>query len=167
MVTVLLTLCAWISIPFPIPFTLQTFGIYTALLLAGGKQGLLSLLLYILLGAAGLPVFSGFSSGVGHLVSPTGGYIWGFVMCALLYLLTEKRTRKNRCMKFLILSVGTLLCYISGTLWFMFSFGNFHTLWQTLVLCVLPYIIPDIIKMIIAVFLTDKIKPVLRKNIKE
>ncbi|MBR2724722.1 MAG: biotin transporter BioY, partial [Ruminococcus sp.] len=90
LMTVIIVLCSWICLPLPVPITMQTFGIYAALTLLGGKKGLCSVLLYILLGAAGLPVFAGFSAGLYHLVSPTGGYIWGFVFCALFFLFTEK-----------------------------------------------------------------------------
>lgn len=165
--TVVIILCSWITIPFPVPFTLQTFGLYCTLLILGGKRGTLSLLLYILLGAVGLPVFSGFSSGIGHLLSPLGGYIWGFALCALLYLCTEKFTNKNYKRKAMALFLGTALCYCAGTLWFVFSAGNYTSLWQIFVLCVLPFIIPDIIKIIFAVFISKRITPLLNKTIKE
>lgn len=165
--TVILILCSWITIPLPIPFTLQTFGVYASLLLLGGKMGTLSLTLYILLGAAGFPVFSSFSSGAGHLLSPTGGYIWGFLLCALLYILTEKITAKNSLLKATVLFSGTLLCYATGTLRFVYSTGDFSTLWSTLTICVFPYIIPDFLKLLTALYLTEKVSPILNKIIKE
>lgn len=164
---VIITLCSWMVIPFPVPFTLQTFGVCCALLLLGGKAGLFSLLLYMLSGVAGLPVFSAFSAGAGHLFSPTGGYIWGFVLCALFYIITEKFSSKTDTSKFLILFTGTLLCYTAGTVQFIFSSGNIHSLWQILSLCVLPFVIPDIIKIVFAILICKKIKPHINKNIKE
>ena len=81
----LLCICAWISLPLgALTFTLQTFAIFLALLTLGGKWGSVSILVYIFLGAMGLPVFSGFQGGLGALFGPTGGCIFGFMLTALL-----------------------------------------------------------------------------------
>ena len=84
---VIIAVCSWISVPMVIPFTLQTFGVFCAVGLLGGKRGTLSVLIYVLLGAVGIPVFSGFSSGIGTLFGVTGGYIMGFIFTALVYWL--------------------------------------------------------------------------------
>lgn len=76
----LIALCAWISVPLgPVPFTMQTFGIFAALGLLGGRRGTLAFLIYLLLGIVGLPVFSGFSAGAGVLFGATGGYLLGYL----------------------------------------------------------------------------------------
>ena len=80
---VLIAVCSWITIPAAVPFTLQTFAVFTACALLGGKSGLCAVGLYMLLGAVGLPVFSGFGAGMGALLGPTGGYILGFAFTAL------------------------------------------------------------------------------------
>ena len=81
----LIAICAWLTVPMPdVPFTMQTFGVFAALLLLGGKRGTLSILLYLLLGAAGLPVFSGFRGGIGSLLGTTGGYLVGFFFSYLV-----------------------------------------------------------------------------------
>ena len=80
---VLLTVCAWISVPLPVPFTLQTFAIFAALGILGGRRGTWAVAVYLLLGAVGLPVFSGFRGGLGALLGTTGGYILGFLALAL------------------------------------------------------------------------------------
>ena len=167
LMTVIVILCSWITIPSPVPFTLQTFGVYCALLLLGGKGGTASLLLYIMLGAAGLPVFSGFSAGIGHLLSPLGGYIWGFLICALLYLCTEKFTKSSKAKKTAVLSLGTLLCYCAGTVWFLIFSGNQTSILTAVTLCILPFVIPDIIKILFAVFIFTKVTPIINKTIKE
>lgn len=167
MMTVITVLCAWICLPMPVPITLQTFAIYMSLLLLGGKRGLCSILLYISLGAVGLPVFSGFSGGVGHLLSPSGGYIWGFIICAVFYILTEKYANKSRFSKTLFLFLGTLLCYSAGTLWFILSVKNVSALLHTLILCVFPFIFPDYLKIKLAVFTEEKIKKIINKTTKE
>ncbi len=167
MMTVIIVLCAWIYLPMPVPITMQTFGIYAALLLLGSKRGLCSILLYISLGAVGLPVFSGLSGGFGHLISPTGGYIWGFVLCAVFYLLTEKFANKNNHSKTIFLFIGTLLCYFTGTIWFCITIGTLSSLWYVLILCVFPFIFPDYLKIKLAVLVAKKLKPLINKTIKE
>lgn len=84
---VIIAVCSWISVPMVVPFTLQTFGVFCAVGLLGGKRGTLSVLIYVLLGAVGVPVFAGFSSGIGTLFGVTGGYIMGFIFTALIYWL--------------------------------------------------------------------------------
>lgn len=80
---VLMAVCSWISIPAVVPFTLQTFGVFVAVSVLGGKRGTLAVVLYLLMGVVGLPVFAGFSGGLGVLLGSTGGYIVGFVFTAL------------------------------------------------------------------------------------
>ena len=85
LMAVIITICSWISIPGPVPFTLQTFAVFTALLLLGTRDGLISITVYLLLGAVGVPVFSGFSGGIGHLLGPTGGYLIGFIVMGFVF----------------------------------------------------------------------------------
>ena len=86
----LLALCAWLTIPTVVPFTMQTFGIFLAVGLLGGKLGSLAVGVYLLLGIVGLPVFSGFSGGIGTLAGVTGGYLLGFLLIALVMWLAER-----------------------------------------------------------------------------
>ena len=86
----LIAICSWISIPAAVPFTMQTFAVFCVLGLLGGKRGTISILVYILLGAVGLPVFAGFSGGIGILFGTTGGYIIGFIFVGLIYWAAEK-----------------------------------------------------------------------------
>ena len=82
----LMAVCAWITIPVgPVPFTMQTFAVFAALGLLGGKRGTLAVVVYLLLGLVGLPVFAGFSSGAAALLGPTGGFLVGFLASALVY----------------------------------------------------------------------------------
>ena len=117
----LIAICAWITVPMPdIPFTMQVFGIFMALLLLGGRRGTWSILLYLLLGAVGLPVFSGFRGGMGALLSVTGGYLIGFAFSGLVYWAITAAVKKDS----LIVQVCSLLaalfvCYAFGTLWFV------------------------------------------------
>ena len=84
MFAVVMAVCAWISIPAAVPFTLQTLGVFLAVGMLGGKRGTLAVLIYLLLGAVGMPVFAGFNGGLGYMLGATGGYIVGFVLSALV-----------------------------------------------------------------------------------
>ena len=86
---VMLAVCSWISIPTAVPFTMQTFGVFCVLLLLGGKRGTLAIVVFLLLGAIGLPVFAGFSGGMGSILGSTGGYLLGFIFIGLIYWITE------------------------------------------------------------------------------
>ena len=92
---VVIAICSWISIPTVVPFTLQTFAVFLAVAVLGGKRGTLSVIVYVLLGAVGLPVFSGFKGGIGVLLNTTGGYIIGFIFSALLMWAFEKAFGKK------------------------------------------------------------------------
>ena len=159
--TTLIIISAWIKIPFVIPYTLQSFGIFITVGLLGGRRATISILLYILLGAIGLPVFSGFAGGLGYLFGNTGGYIIGFLAPPLLKWLTECiGITKDRALVFSLL-FGLFLCYCFGTLWYLFMYTkniNSETLFSVLGICVAPFIIPDLIKLIFAVILTKKMK---------
>ena len=80
----IIVICSLITIPSVIPFTLQTFALFTIIGILGTKKAFLSVLLYLLLGAVGLPVFSGFRGGIGHLFGVTGGYLLGFLLTTLI-----------------------------------------------------------------------------------
>ena len=160
----LMAVCSWISIPTTVPFTLQTFAIFLAVALLGGKNGTLSVLVYILLGAVGAPVFAGFSGGFSTLAGPTGGYIIGFIFSALVMWLVEKLAGRKLVATGIGMALGLLVCYAFGTAWFMVVYahnGNAITLGTALGWCVIPFIIPDVCKIALALFLSK----VLRKAI--
>ena len=163
---VLIAICSWISIPFTVPVTLQTFGVFIAVGLLGGKRGTLAVLVYILMGAIGLPVFSGFTGGIGILAGTTGGYIVGFLFSALLMWGMEKLFGRN--MKVLAGSMilGLIACYAVGTFWFMTvyaaSTGPVGIL-TVLGWCVFPFIIPDIAKIVLALVLPKRLSGVIKR----
>lgn len=92
---VVMAVCSWISIPAQVPFTLQTFGVFMAVGVLGGKRGTLAVLVYVLLGAVGVPVFAGFSGGIGALLGNAGGYIIGFIFSALVMWAIEHIFGRN------------------------------------------------------------------------
>ena len=157
----LMAICSWISIPGEVPFTLQTMGVFLAIGLLGGKRGTLAVLVYILMGAVGLPVFSGFTGGIGKLVGVTGGYIVGFLASALVMWAMEALLGRKKWVLAVSMVVGLLICYAFGTAWFMVLYTSSKgaiTLGAVLGMCVIPYIIPDAIKIAVALLLTNILK---------
>lgn len=160
LMTVLISVCSWITIPFIVPFTMQTFAVFCSFLFLGGKKGTASIVLYMFLGLIGLPVFSGFQGGFGHLIGPTGGYIFGFVLSGILYIALERLIKKKRTFRWMILALCLIVCYLTGTLWFMLVYTNrgiSYGFIKILSLCVFPYIIPDCVKMLLAVSVYDRV----------
>lgn len=158
----LLTVCAWLSIPTgDIAFTLQTFAVALILLLLGGKRGSLTVLLYLLLGAVGLPVFAGFSGGAGILLGATGGYILGFLLWALVYWLITALSPEGLWPRILAMAAGLLCCYAFGTLWFLRLYLNgtgAMGLGAALLKCVVPYLLPDGAKLCLAFLLHRRLE---------
>ena len=154
--TALIAVCSWISIPLTVPITLQTFAIFLTVALLGLKNGTITVLVYILLGAIGLPVFSGFKSGAAVLLGTTGGYIIGFLFSAIVVGLILKFFGKSTLVMFISMIIGLIVCYIFGTIWFMIVYmkntGDIGLV-SVLSWCVIPFIIPDIIKIILAIIL--------------
>ena len=162
---VLIAVCSWISIPTAVPFTLQTFAVFFVLLVLGGARGTLSVLIYVLLGAVGVPVFAGFTGGIGILFGNTGGYILGFIFIGLIYMLFTRLFKKNSVVKIIALVVGLVVCYAFGTVWFMYIYMRDSGpvgLFTVLGWCVFPFIIPDIIKILLAFLVAKRVEPVIR-----
>jgi biotin transport system substrate-specific component len=163
MMTALTAVCAWLTIPFTVPFTMQTFAVFTTLLLLDGRKGTIAILLYIALGAAGVPVFSGFGAGIGVLAGPTGGYIAGFLLTGLLYC-AVKKWRMTRRRENVSLAAGLLICYLFGTVWFCIVKGNAGNpmgFLQAVSICVLPYLVPDAAKLLLADQIAARVKKLI------
>lgn len=122
--TVLIAVCSWISIPAAVPFTLQTFGVFMAVEVLGGKRGTMAVLVYILMGAVGIPVFAGFQGGIGVIFNTTGGYIVGFLCSALIMWAAESLFGKKPLVRLLSMAAGLIACYVLGTIWFMVVYGR-------------------------------------------
>ena len=167
LMAVAICLCAWITVPFAVPFTMQTFAVFAALLLLGGRDGTLAIALYLLLGLVGLPVFSGFRGGFGHLAGPTGGYLVGFLVTGLAHIVLQPLTERCRAIARIALLFGEhALCYLTGTLWFAAvsaGRGQAVSFLAALGLCVVPYLIPDFVKIILADLMSRRIGKLLRR----
>ncbi len=170
--TALLCALAPLALPLPmtpVPLSLTNLLLLLAVYLLPWRWAELSCLAYLLLGAAGLPVFSGFAGGLGKLAGPTGGYLAGFLLqIPVSGLFLERfRFQKNpllrRCLHALGLSLGILACYLLGTLWLAFqlklSFG------AALLLGVVPYLPGDAVKIAAAVFLGPALNRTLRRAV--
>jgi len=156
----LITICSWLAIPLTVPITLQTLAVCLVAGIFGTKKGTLSVLIYILLGAVGVPVFSGFKGGIGVLFGATGGYILGFIFTTVIVGLVSDKTEKLWAIA-LSMFVGVLVCYTFGTAWFAYIYAKNNTpqsLATILGWCVFPFILPDIIKIAIAAGLTKQLK---------
>lgn len=157
----LIAICSWISVPTTIPFTLQTMGVFLAVGLLGGRRGTLAVLVYLLLGLAGAPVFSGFTGGPGALLTPSGGYLIGFFFSALLMWGVERAFGGKLPVLGASMVLGLLVCYAFGTAWFMVVYpikGEAVGLWTALTWCVFPYVGFDVLKIALALGLSRQLR---------
>lgn len=161
----LMAICSWISVPTVVPFTLQTLGVFLCFGLLGGKRGTLAVLIYILVGAVGIPVFSGFSGGLGIIFGNTGGYIVGFLAAALIMWLFEKIFGNRPVIYAVSMIAGLAVCYAFGTAWFIVLYTRSTGAVQLLTVlgwCVFPFIIPDLLKIAAAFYLSMRLKPFIK-----
>ena len=165
--TALLAVCSWIAIPMPwgVAYTLQTLGVFLAVGVLGGKWGTLAVVVYLLLGAMGVPVFSGFQGGTAALLGTTGGYIAGFLFSALVMWMLEKLLGRSLPALALSMVLGLAVCYAFGTVWYMAVYTRSNgavALGTVLGWCVVPYIIPDLVKIGLAVGLSNRLQKHIR-----
>ncbi len=159
--TVLIAVCSWISVPSIVEFTMQTFAVFFTLLVLGGKRGTLTVTVYLTLGAIGVPVFAGFTGGAGALLGTSGGYLWGFLLTALVYWHLTTFLNDTLLVEVLALILGLIVCYAVGTFWFMVAYARqtgpvgFAT---SLMWCVVPFIPFDALKLALALALAGRLK---------
>lgn len=149
-----------VNIPIsPVPISIANLVIYIFAIVLGTKKSLIGLCIYILIGAAGFPVFSKYASGIGYLLGPTGGYLLGFFSCSLFTSLAAEKTSKKL---FLAagMVIGTIICYIIGTVWL--AYVNKMAFFPALFAGVIPFIPGDIAKIIISVLIGPKLKKQLK-----
>lgn len=162
---VLIAVCSWISVPATVPFTLQTFGVFLAVGVLGGKRGTLAVLVYLLLGVVGLPVFAGFAGGVGALLGSTGGYIIGFLFSALVMWAMERLLGKKTWVLAASMALGLIVCYAFGTAWFMAVYANTTGaigLGTALGWCVIPFLLPDMVKIALALVICRRLAAAIK-----
>ena len=160
--TALLVVCSWMALPSAIPITMQTFAIFTVLGMLGGRNGNAAILIYVILGAMGLPVFSHFKGGLAIIFNdPAGGYIIGFIVMALVYWFAEIMFGKSLTVRIISMVIGLAVCYIIGTLWYVRLNLHVHVsvgFVSALTMCVTPFVIPDLAKLALSVLVVQKMK---------
>ena len=140
-------LCILAPVSFPIgviPISLATFAIYIIASLLVWHNTILVILVYIVIGAVGLPVFSGFRGGFSILL--------GYILMGLAISLLLKNNKNKLWMYPIAMLVGTIFCYLFGSIWYMVESNN--NLASTLVVAVVPFILPDLIKIVVASYVT-------------
>lgn len=188
----LTAICSYINIPLgftPIPMNLAMLAVFLSGGILGRKYGTVSMAVYVLMGAVGLPVFAGFQSGLGVVAGPTGGFLAGYIAAAFVIgaviEIPEKAAssktagngtsilsspdsdsklagisrRRKTALYMIAMIAGLIICYALGTLWFMVLMST--NVYAALAACVLPFIPGDIIKIIAAAFLTERLRNVI------
>lgn len=162
----LTAVCAQITVPMPngVPVTLQVFAVALTGYLLGAKYGAVTMLVYLLLGAVGVPVFSQFRGGVYMLVGKTGGYLWGFLpmtaVCGLAAL-SRAKGKWRRALPYLWGVPALLICHLCGTLQVMALAGG--GFWALLMVYSVPYLVKDLICVAVAALMAVKLRPQLEK----
>lgn len=157
---VFFALSAYIHIPLSIPITMQTFVLALCLVSVGTWVTLRMLIVYLLAGCIGIPVFSGFRSSASVLLEPSGGYLAGFFLMSLTYWVLTSVVPEFRYKKQIIMIVSLLPMYVLSVLWYAFVYldgtggGIISAMW----VCVFPYVIPDTIKVILGCSIGERIK---------
>jgi len=145
----------------PVPISLTNLVIYFAIYLLGTRMGTVSYLVYLLIGAAGLPVFSGYSGGLMKLAGPTGGYLIGFIPMAILSGICLERSHGRKWFAALGMAFGTLVAYMLGTVWFVVLMKC--GVWYALTVCVFPFVIGDAVKIVLALLIGSMLRASLQK----
>ncbi len=151
----LLVVSSFISIPInQIPYTLQTLVVFIILLTLSLKDSILIFVIYLIMGLIGLPVFSGFTSGI----TPTLGFIIGFIILPIIYKVLNKtvKFKNNNISNIINLFICLLILNLIGTIFYMILM-NLDFL-SSLLICVVPFILIDVIKIIASILITNRIK---------
>lgn len=158
----ILCVIAPISIPLSaIPVSLATFAVYIISCTVNKKYATVAVIIYILLGAAGLPVFSAFSGGFHRIAGVTGGYIIGYIPCAFITALLIEKMENKKIIYPLSMIAGTVVCYAAGTIWYMYQTKTSFV--SAITTCILPFLIGDALKIAAA----SCIGLTLRKRLKK
>lgn len=149
-----------LSLPIgPVPVSLTNLVVYFTVYVLGTKDGTISYCLYLLLGAVGLPVFSGYAGGLGKLAGPTGGYLVGFIAMALIGGMVMEKSHRKIVPTMAGWVAATAVDYLLGTIWFVYV--AHYTVMQALAVCVFPFIIGDCIKIVLGTLLGREVRKAL------
>ena len=160
----ILTVSAWITVPFVINFSLQTLAVFWIAAVSHWKQSITAILLYLTLGSLGAPVFSGFQGGFSVLLHTTGGYLVGFLAATLIIGLAVRFFGKTQPVLWISMLLALTVCYGCGTAWYMILYSRADepvSLVVAFSTCVLPFLLPDLAKTALAILLTRRMEPYL------
>lgn len=161
----LMAVCAQISIPIePVPICLTLFAVEVCGALLKKQYAALAVLAYVLLGLVGLPVFANFKGGAGVLFGTTGGYIFGYVLCAFLIALIVEKWGREVWKQAIAMVIGVAVCYLFGTIWFMLL--SHRSLGESLALCVIPFLPGDAVKIALALVMSKALYKPFQKYVR-
>lgn len=160
MCTAFIVISSWITIPFAINFTLQTFAIFVICLLFDFKIAFSSIAVYLVLGTVGVPVFSGFGAGITAVLGPTGGFLISFLLFPIIVKIFKYRS--SFLLRILSMIICMLICYVLGALWYYFGYSGAdgESIFGILGVCVFPFIIPDIVKIFLAALIYGRLSKI-------
>ncbi len=159
MCTSVIIISAWIAIPFAVNITMQLAAIFVVSLLFELKTSLISILLYIFIGICGLPVFSGYNSGLSALLGPSGGFIISFIFIPPVITIFKKTKKSIKAMSVFAMLLCLIICYFVGTLWYWKIYANNSNIrmFDAFAVCVLPFIVPDLLKILLSSIVSSKL----------
>lgn len=162
LMTAIICILAPLSIPIPfsvVPISFTNLAIYITVFILGWKKGTISYLVYLCIGLAGAPVFSGFTAGPSKFWGPTGGYLIGFIFIAIISGIFIEKFIGKIYMYAIGMVLGLTVTYTLGTAWLAYQLGL--TFKAALFMGVIPYLPGDAVKIIVAII----VGPILRKHI--
>lgn len=158
----LTAVCSWISIPIPgtsVPINLATFAVILAGLMLGAKDGSIAMVVFLILGAIGVPVFHSFTGGMGIVFGPTGGFLIGYILLALCAGLSTGKTEHPIRNYIIFTLLGEVLLYALGSAWFIIQAGS--NIQTALMACVVPFLPGDAVKMVLAYVVAGRLRKVI------
>ena len=164
MCVAIIDVSSWIIVTFTVNFTLQTLAIFLISAVFGLKKSILAVLVYILIGICGVPIFSGFGAGIAAIVGPTGGYIIGFIFIPFIMNVFIRR-KFNKLILAVSMLIALLVCYLFGTTWYCLVYDSVSPVGflSAISICVIPFVIPDLLKILIATLISARLKPIIDK----
>lgn len=159
-------ICVLAPLSFPVglvPISLATFAIYIISAITGMYKSTFSVVIYLALGAIGLPVYSNFTGGIARLLGPTGGYLMGYIVCAFVIGIIVDRFPDKIAAYPISMIIGTAFCYALGTVWYAYVWRHCGFI-DALKICVVPFLIVDAIKIAIASFLAYTVRKSINKQ---
>ena len=154
-----IAVCSFFTVPLSVPFTMQVFGIFLSIGLLGTKRVVACILAYLMLGIAGVPVFSNFQGGAQVLFGQTGGFLVGFVLSAVLSGALIQKLKGSFLAVFFSMIVGLLACYVCGVFWLLIGF-SFD--FKAAIILTAPLFAFDIVKIALAAALSIRLKKYVR-----